>query len=86
MVITSLYSEAVNALKPDKRIFEYALQLNDAIASETIMIGDSYEADIVGARNAEINQVYYNPKTDISEKDKPATYRVKSLEEIMNIL
>lgn len=41
-------SEAAGALKPDKRIFEYALELNNAIASETVMIGDSYAADIVG--------------------------------------
>ncbi|MDO9152507.1 MAG: HAD-IA family hydrolase [Paludibacter sp.] len=55
-------SEAAKALKPDKRIFEYALQLNGAKASETIMIGDSYEADIRGARNAGIDQVYFNPQ------------------------
>ena len=79
-------SEAANALKPDKRIFEYALQLNNATASETIMIGDSYEADIVGARNAGIDQIYYNPQLEVKENNKPATYWVKSLEEIMNIL
>ena len=79
-------SEAANALKPDKRIFEHALQLNNATASETIMIGDSYEADIVGARNAGIDQIYYNPQLEVKENNKPATYWVKSLEEIMNIL
>lgn len=79
-------SEAAQALKPDKRIFEYALQLNNARASETIMIGDSYEADIVGARNAGIDQIYYNPHLNVLDNDKPATYRVKGLEEIMIIL
>ena len=77
-------SEAASALKPDKRIFEYALQLNNATASETIMIGDSYEADIVGAQNAGIDQIYYHPKT--IDKNKPSTFQVKSLEEIINIL
>ena len=79
-------SEAAEALKPDKRIFEYALQLNNAIAAETIMIGDSYESDIRGARNAGINQIYFNPGTEVPEKDRPATYRVKSLNDIMDIL
>ena len=79
-------SEAAEALKPDKRIFEYALQLNNAIAAETIMIGDSYESDIRGARNAGIDQIYFNPGIEVMEKDKPATYWVKSLEEIKNIL
>jgi len=79
-------SEAAQALKPDKRIFEYALQLNNATASETIMIGDSYEADIVGAQNANINQIYFQPKPNAVDKDRVATYQVKSLKEIMNIL
>jgi len=48
------------------------------------MIGDSYEADIVGAQNAGIDQIYYHPKT--IDKNKPSTFQVKSLEEIMNIL
>ena len=79
-------SEAAQALKPDKRIFEYALQLNSAAASETIMIGDSYEADIKGAQNAGIDQIYFNPRLDISNTDIQTTYLVKSLEEIIKII
>jgi len=79
-------SEAANALKPDKRIFEYALQLNNAMASETIMIGDSYESDIVGAQNAGMDQIYFNPHTEVKENNKPATYWVKSLDKIFDII
>jgi YjjG family noncanonical pyrimidine nucleotidase len=79
-------SEAAQALKPDKRIFEYALQLNNANASETIMIGDSYEADIVGAQNAAIDQIYFNPKLTQPDKNKPSTFHVNSLSKIMDIL
>ena len=77
-------SEAAGALKPDKRIFEYALKLNNATAAETIMIGDSYAADIVGARNAGIDQVYLTTKFDMNEKK--ATYWVKGLEELFEIV
>jgi len=79
-------SEAANALKPDKRIFEYALQLNNATASETIMIGDSYESDIIGARKAGIDQIYYNPASNGSENKYSSTHTVKSLKEIKDIL
>ena len=79
-------SEAAQALKPDKRIFEYALQLNNATASETIMIGDSYDSDILGAQNAGIDQIYFNPRIEDQEKDKPATYWVKNLSNIVDIL
>lgn len=78
-------SEAAGALKPDKRIFEYAMQLNDCSnPKECIMIGDSYEADIVGAQNAEIDQVYYPLSADA--ENKKATYRIKSLRELREIM
>jgi len=77
-------SEAAKALKPDKRIFEYAMQLNNATAEDCIMIGDSYEADITGAINAGIDQVYFNPGSDAA--NRKSTYRIHSLEEIFNIL
>ncbi len=79
-------SESAGALKPDKQIFDYALQLNKAKASETIMIGDSYVADIEGARNAGIDQIYYPLNKEESTESKPATYRIGSLKEIFDIL
>lgn len=79
-------SEAAKALKPDKRIFEYAMQLNNAKAPECIMIGDSYEADIRGAQNAAIDQIFFDPRIEVPDKDKPATYWVKGLNEIMEII
>jgi len=78
-------SEGAKALKPDKRIYEYAMQLNNATASECLMIGDSYEADIVGARNAGIDQVWFNPHRE-DEKKREATYQIKKLQEVINIL
>jgi len=79
-------SEEAKALKPDKRIFEHALQLNNATAAETIMIGDSYEADIVGARNAGIDQIYFNPNFDNYNNKELATYRIVKIDEVAEIL
>lgn len=79
-------SEAAGALKPDKRIFEYALELNGAKPWEAIMIGDSYAADIVGAINAGIDQVYY-PLHYPEKGEKPeCTYMIRTLKEVMKIL
>ncbi|HRZ96662.1 MAG TPA: YjjG family noncanonical pyrimidine nucleotidase [Paludibacter sp.] len=79
-------SEAANALKPDKQIFEYALGLNGAKASETIMIGDSYEADIRGAQNANIDQVYFSLTKNEDLTNKPSTYYINSLQSVFDIL
>jgi putative hydrolase of the HAD superfamily len=78
-------SEAAGALKPDKRIFEYALSLNNGTPAETIMIGDSYEADIIGAANAGIDQIFLNLGHTKSKEIK-TTYQIKHLNEILSIL
>jgi len=79
-------SESAKALKPDKQIFEYALRLNGIKASEAIMIGDSFEADIQGAKNAGIDQIFYAPHQDVSSNSFSPTFVAKKLEDVIDIL
>ncbi|HET7732509.1 MAG TPA: YjjG family noncanonical pyrimidine nucleotidase [Paludibacter sp.] len=79
-------SEEAKALKPDRRIFEHALNLNNAKANETIMIGDSYEADIIGAQNAGIDQVYFNHNLNMTDNNLQCTFKINRLEELLPIL
>jgi putative hydrolase of the HAD superfamily len=58
--IEVITSEGSNSLKPKKEIFDYALQKAKALPHHSIMIGDSVEVDIIGARNAGIDQVHMN--------------------------
>ena len=80
-----ILSEEARALKPDPKIFEHALKLNGALAHEAIMIGDSYEADIRGAQNAGIDQVYF-PLYGKAKKNQPATYVINRLMDLKEIL
>ena len=76
-------SEGSNSLKPNKEIFDFALEKTKASKDESIMIGDSIEVDIIGAMNAGMDQVFVNHlniKTDI----KP-TYTVHALKEMETI-
>jgi putative hydrolase of the HAD superfamily len=56
-----IISEIVGVNKPDKAIFEHALSLAEAEKHESIMIGDSLEADVYGALNFGIDAIYFNP-------------------------
>lgn len=77
-------NERANARKPDKQIFEYAIQTTNASIDSSLMIGDNYEADIRGAMNANLDTVFYNPdKIKISEKP---TFEIIHLEELIDIL
>ena len=71
-------SEEVGSPKPDKKIFEHALKSMNAPKKSTLMIGDSWEADINGARNIGIDQIYFNPERQqfkeeglLEKKDSP---------------
>ena len=79
-------SEDVNVLKPDRKIFDFALKLNDAKAEESIMIGDIFQADVIGAKNAGIDQIFFNRHKRELNENETATYIVNSLEEIFEIL
>ena len=57
-IITSEHS---GHLKPDPRMFAHALARTGATAPESLMIGDNLECDVLGAYNAGIDQVYFNP-------------------------
>ncbi len=55
-------SEAAGHKKPDRRIFDFALQKVGTTATESLMIGDDYEVDILGATAAGMDAVYFNPR------------------------
>lgn len=56
-----LTSENYGYAKPDPRIFEQLLQMNNAQAPQAIMIGDNIDTDIKGAKSAQIDSVFFNP-------------------------
>ncbi|MBC8033399.1 MAG: noncanonical pyrimidine nucleotidase, YjjG family [Chitinophagaceae bacterium] len=78
-------SEGSNSLKPRKEIFDYAFQKAGASPSESIILGDSLEADILGGINAGIDQVHVNHLNAGPGSITP-TYTVYSLKELKGIL
>lgn len=60
-------AEVAGVKKPNPIIFNYALQLANAKVEESIMIGDSYEADVLGAMNVGLEAIFFNIKGIDSE-------------------
>ena len=73
-------SEGSGSLKPHPEIFQYALARTGAKLEESIMLGDSLEVDIQGARNAGMDQVYVNHLQ--VKPDFEPTYTVHTLKEL----
>ncbi len=52
-------SEDIKTTKPHREIFEHALKTTNASKKKSIMIGDSWETDIMGALNFGMDQIMF---------------------------
>ncbi|MBR4083603.1 MAG: HAD-IIIA family hydrolase [Lachnospiraceae bacterium] len=72
--------------KPHRRIFEFALDKAELEPEEVWYIGDNYECDIEGARNAGLFPVWYLGATEKPQEPKEGLITVKSWEEVKALL
>jgi putative hydrolase of the HAD superfamily len=77
-------SECSNSLKPQKEIFDYALNKTGARVEESLMIGDALDVDVAGAFNAGMDAVHVN-YNGIEQDIKP-TYTIYHLKELKDFL
>ncbi len=77
-------SDSSGHRKPHKEIFEFAMNEAGATRENALMIGDNLGTDIIGAQNASMDQIFFNP-TKIKHSQK-VTFEIDSLEQLMNIL
>lgn len=76
-------SEMAGVKKPHPNIFKFALESANATKEESIMIGDSFEADIEGALNFGIDAVFFNEHNSLVNDQ---IHQVQHLLELKNIL
>lgn len=63
---TMTASDEFEIKKPDPKIFSEALERAGTTTQRSIMIGDNFEADILGAQNFGMKAIYYNPEKETS--------------------
>lgn len=80
-----ILSEDIGINKPNRELYEYALVRTGSKLNESLMIGDMFDTDIVGAANIGMEQMYYNPKEKKGHAFSP-TYEVTHLLQIKEIL
>lgn len=60
-------SEEAGVEKPDAAIFEMVLGKLDIAPDEALYVGDSYQKDVIGAGNAGLRPVWFNPHNKMAE-------------------
>jgi putative hydrolase of the HAD superfamily len=79
-----IISEIVGVNKPDQAIFQHALDLAGATKETSLMIGDSLEADVMGALNFGMDAIYFNPAGLVKPADVPV--QINNLKELTLML
>ena len=67
-------SEEIQTTKPHRQIFEHALKSTNASKKRSIMIGDSWETDIIGALDFGMDQIMF-----LNQELNPIPESIKSL-------
>ncbi len=76
-------SEEAGVKKPDPFIFELAMHKAGASESNSIMLGDDLDVDIEGARNAGMDQLFFNPEELLH--DVKVNYEIRDLIELKEL-
>lgn len=82
---TIICSDEVGIHKPNKKIFEIALEKAEAKNDESVYIGDNFHVDVKGAKNADIIPIYFNQKEKKSISKNKDYYTINNLIELKQI-
>ena len=77
-------SETVGVKKPHSKIFQYAFEASKATnKNQCLMIGDNYEADVMGAINNDFKAIHLNSNNETLHKNSIIINDLISLKEIL---
>jgi YjjG family noncanonical pyrimidine nucleotidase len=89
LVDALIASEDAGVSKPDPEIFHIALARARVDAGSAVMVGDSWANDIVGAHNAGIRAVWFNPERrprPAEPRDVPEIHALEPADAIVPLL
>ena len=76
-------SERVGVKKPNPAIFNFAMEISGAKSDESIMIGDNFEADILGAKSVGMETVFCDFNGEIATEKVVTISKLKQLKDIL---
>jgi len=73
-------SDSIGVNKPEAKIFIEAMRMAGAERINSLMIGDNLAADIIGAKNVGMDQVFFNPLGNLHQEK--VNFEIKDLGEL----
>lgn len=79
-------SEDCGYAKPDRRFFEYTAKMAKNFEKKhSLIIGDRFDADIVGAHHFQIDACWYNPQELKNQSNITPKYEIRHLSELQSL-
>ncbi len=79
-----LCSDEIGVNKPSPEIFAHALSKSGAKASESVMIGDDFNVDVMGAIRHGLHAIHFDPQE--KRRDKAGDWIIRDLNQLPGIL
>lgn len=80
-------SEQAGFAKPDPRFFDYSVrQAKQFTPDQTLMVGDRFDTDILGAHNFGIDCCWYNPGAQVPPSPRHPTYQIRHLADLKSVI
>lgn len=79
-------SEEIGVSKPDPAIFRVALERIGCAPGDAVMVGDSWSADVTGARAAGIRAVWFNPRRLAAPDESVVVAQLESFEPVSDAM
>jgi putative hydrolase of the HAD superfamily len=77
-------SEEVGFRKPDKRLFELALNKLHVQPEDALFVGDDLEKDMGGCQNANIKGIWFNPHRIKNNTEIKPYAEINSLDSLLS--
>jgi len=81
-----IVSDEVGIRKPNKEIFDIALEQMKLSAREVLFVGDSLQDDYAGARNSGIDFCYYNRNRQALAQEYKPRYTIDTLSQLLDVI
>ena len=72
--------------KPDPRLFEIAIERAGCAKRQLLHVGDSFQNDIIGAKQAGIKSVWLNRQGGSNEAEQQPDFEISSLRQLTKVL
>lgn len=84
--ITLITSDEIGVEKPDSRFFAEALRMVGSNPTNTLVIGDNFDTDMLGAIHSGIDCMLFNRWQHDFVPPEPVTYIIQELTDIVRLL